>query len=239
MRRILAAILVATLAGCEGSTVNQADGPTNAAAEATSPAAPDSNATATTADSGTVHFVNTRQNALSVNLRRFYVDFSFDYPSDWIVTQPRTDGTERNFVRVVAPPAEGFEPVAVHVGLATGSGDAERDRRDIERALPSVAEQFGSSMDGYRVASVGRDRVGPYESWNWRFSAAGPAVGRRPTRMNGRGDIILPPGADRGVLIISLLTGPAGEIPTPDAVGGTGALKGVYDSFRLGGSNGR
>ena len=222
MKRIMAAALLAALGGCE---VSIGDG--TGANETANQAAP--------AEPQTVRFVNSRENALSANLRRFYIDFSFDYPATWAVTPPRTDGTERNFVRVAAPPIDGYEPFSFHVGFATGSGDAEKDRRDIEQALPRVAEQFGETLENYRVASVGRARVGAYDSWNWRFSASAPGLdGGRPARINGRGDIVLPPGANRGVLIISLLTDRTDETPTPAEVGERGTLKGVYDSFRLG-----
>ena len=223
MRRWMAAALVAALAGCNAASDHGNEAAGHAANEAAPEAPP------------MVRFVNSRQNALSPNLRRFYIDFSFEYPGDWAVTPPRTDGTERNFVRVAAPPVEGYEPYSLVVGFATGSGDAEKDRRDIEQALPRVAEQFGRSLENYRLASVGRSRVGAYESWNWRFSASAPGIdGGRPARITGRGDIILPAGADRGVLIVSLVTDRAGDAPSPEQVGETGTLKAVYDSFRLG-----
>lgn len=229
MKRWGTAALLAALGGCDISIGNMTDIGGNAAANEAAEEAP-----------ATVRFVNSRQNALSPNLRRFYIDFSFDYPASWTVTPPRTDGTERNFVRVAAPPVDGYEPFSFHVGFATGSGDAEKDRREIEQALPRVAEQFGRTLENYRLASVGRSRVGPYESWNWRFSASAPAVDDgRPARLTGRGDIILPPGADRGVLIISLVTDRTDEAPTPEQVGESGTLGAVYDSFRLGNADGR
>ena len=223
-----AAFLLLWLAGCHGSPGN-------------------STANEVEADNGsayvpptTAHFVNSRDNALSENLRRFYVDFAFDYPSSWAVTPPRTDGTERNFVRVAAPEMDGYEPVAFHVGMATGSGDADRDRHDIDQALPHVAERFGSGLRNYRVASVGRAHVGSYDSWNWRFAATDPGEnGARPARIAGRGDILLPPGADRGVLIISIVADSTGFAPDPAQVGESGPLKTVYDSFRLGVPTGR
>ena len=222
MKRIMAAALLAALGGCDASSGDRTGA--NETANQAAPAPPQ-----------TVRFVNSRQNALSDNLRRFYTDFSFSYPAAWAVTPPRTDGTERNFVRVAAPPVDGYEPFSFHVGFATGSGDADKDRHDIEQALPQVAEQFGSTLENYRVASIGRARVGTYDSWNWRFSASAPGLdGGRPARLNGRGDIVLPPGANRGVLIISLVTDRTDETPTPEQVGERGTLKAVYDSFRLG-----
>jgi hypothetical protein len=227
MKTTIATALLAALAGCEATDGNRTDAGSNASGNAAAEAP------------ATVRFVNSRQNALSDNLRRFYVDFSFDYPAGWTVTPPRADGTERNFVRVAAPPVEGYEPFSFHVGFATGSGDAEQDRREIGQALPRVAEQFGSTLENYRVASTGRARVGGRESWNWRFSATAPAVeGGRPARLLGRGDILLPPGDRRGVLIITLVTDRTDEVRTPEEVGEVGTLKAVYDSFRLGTAGG-
>jgi hypothetical protein len=225
MKRWMAAALVAALGGCDASPGNRTEAGTNEAANQAEEAP------------AMVRFVNSRQNALSANLRAFYSDFAFDYPATWTVTPPRTDGTERNFVRVAAPPIDGYEPFSVVVGFATGSGDADRDRQEFDRSLPGVAERFGSTLENYRLATVGRSRVGPYESWIWRFAATAPgAGGGPPVRLTGRGDIILPPGASRGVLIVALVTDRTDEAPTPEQVGETGTLKAVYDSFRVGGA---
>ena len=232
MKRIWAAAgLFAALSGCGGSADKAADSAANLA---------NAGSSSVYVPPATAHFVNSPNNALSENLRRFYVDFAFDYPSSWAVTPPRADGTERNYVRVAAPEMDGYEPVSFHVGMASGSGDAARDRREIDQALPRVAERFGATLHQYHVASVGRGRVGRYDSWNWRFSASDPGEnGSRPARIAGRGDIVLPPGADRGVLIISLVTDSTGATPDPAEVGESGPLKAVYDSFRLGASPGR
>ena len=182
-------------------------------------------------------FVNSRENATSPGLQQHYVDFSFDYPSNWVVTPQRRDGTDSNYVRVAAPPVDNYEPYAFHVGHAYGSGNAESDRRDIEATLPQIARQFGSSLPNYQITSIGRDRVGSNESWNWRFSASAPSLGgSAPAQVYGRGDIILPPGSDRGVLLITLVTDRAAEVTNPSQVGEAGPVKAVFDSFTLGSS---
>ena len=228
IRIMAAAVLLAMLGGCggtDGSATSEGNNVVNQA-----PVTPPE----------TVHFVNSPANALSEGLRRFYVDFAFDYPSSWAVTPPRTDGRERNFVRVAAPAIDGYEPYSFLVGSASGSGDVERDRREGDAALPTIARGYGAGLENYRVASMGRARVGPYESWNWRFSGTSPgADGGRPARIVGRGDIVLPPGASRGVLIVSFITDRAGETSGPDQVGESGTLKAVYDSFRLQEAGGR
>ena len=227
MRKIIAASAAcAALAACDFSVGTGAGG--NSAGNSATTAGTAAKAPAMT------RFVNSRENARSDTLREHYADFSFYYPSDWTVSPQRTDGTAQNYVRVASPPVDGFEAYAVHVGSAYGSGDAERDARDFEQALPGIAEQFGSTMPNYRVASIGRGRVASYDTHNWRFSATAPSPkGGEPVQIYGRGDIILPPGATRGVLMITLATSRADDVRRPEDVGETGILKAVYDSFRL------
>ena len=182
-------------------------------------------------------FVNSRENARSDALRQHYVDFSFDYPAHWVVTPQPADGSASNYVRVAAPLIDGYEPFAFHVGHAYGTGNAESDRRDLDRALPQIARQFGSTLPNYQITSMGADRVGGYDSWNWRFSASAPAVGAgRPAQVYGRGDIILPPGATKGVLLLTLVTDRTNEVTSPAQVGQSGTVKAIFDSFRLGSS---
>lgn len=182
-------------------------------------------------------FVNGRENARSPGLQQHYVDFSFEYPSNWTVTPQPTDGTASNYVRVAAPAVDSYEPYAFHVGHAYGSGNAEADARDLDQALPQIAQQFGSTLQDYQVTSMGRDRVGGYDSWSWRFSATGPSLGASaPAQVYGRGDILLPPGQAKGVLILTLVTDRAGEVTSPTQVGQAGPIRAVFDSFQLGGT---
>ncbi len=238
--RIAAAAVLAVLASCRDSTDEKSDA--NASAGAGANAASVVNASSADQagdDREMVRFVNSTAKATSEGLRRNYVDFSFEYPAGWTVTPQRNDGTDRNYVRVVQPPIEGYEPFAFHVGYASANSDAER--AGLERSLRQLAEEFGSSMQDYRVTSIGRDQIGEYESLNWRFSATGPAVvkGGQPAQIYGRGDIVLPPGATRGVTIISLVTDRTDEARGPAEVGEAGTLKEVFDSFQLGGSGGK
>lgn len=189
----------------------------------------------TTARETTRRFVNSRDNARSAALQQYYVDFGFDYPSHWLITPQPTDGSAQNFVRVQAPFIDGYEPFAVHVGYAYGSGDAAADRRDLESGLPQFAEQFGRNFQNYRVVSVGTDQVAGQETLNWRFTATAPGMnGGAPAQIFGRGDVLLPPGATRGVSIISLATSRTNEVARAEDVGESGTLAALLDSFRLG-----
>jgi hypothetical protein len=193
----------------------------------------------TSAGAATRTFVNSRDTARSAALQQYYVDFSFDHPTTWSVTPQPNDGTAQNFVRVAAPLVDGYEPFAVHVGYAYGSGDTAADRRDLEGSLPQFAEQFGRNFQNYRVASVGTDQVAGQETLNWRFTATAPGVnGGAPAQVFGRGDVLLPPGATRGVSIISIATSRSSEVRGAADVGESGTLAAVLDSFRLGGGEG-
>ena len=217
-RTILSLPALALLAACNVSSGN------DQSAENRNAAAP-----------ATTHFVNSRENARSAQLRDHYADFSFDYPARWSVTPQPTDGSARNYVRVVAPMIMGYEPYAVMVGFAYGTGDSARDRASIEGGTLDLAGRFGASFEEYRIVSAGPARVGPYESYGWRFTASAPGLreGEPRVRIYGRGDIVLPPGATRGITLVTLATSRADDVHSPADVGEAGVLKAVLDSFRL------
>jgi len=186
------------------------------------------------AASGTAHFVNSPDQAVSIALRDAYVDFSFNYPARWSQTPQPIDGTAQNFVRVAAPMVNGYEPYAFVVGYASGTGNASRDRASLPTATQALAAQFGASLQEYRIVSSGPGRIAGYESYGWRFTATAPGVGAEPrVQIYGRGDLILPPGSSRGVTLVSMATSRAGDVHGAAEVGESGTLKAILDSFRL------
>jgi hypothetical protein len=186
------------------------------------------------ASSGIAHFVNSPDQARSMALRDAYVDFSFDYPARWSQTPQPIDGTAQNYVRVAAPMVNGFEPEAFLVGYASGTGNAGADRASLPAAARALAGQFGASLQDYRIVSSGPGRIAGYDSYGWRFTASAPGVGGEPrVQIYGRGDLILPPGASRGVTLVALATSRAGDVHGAAEVGERGTLKAILDSFRL------
>ena len=186
------------------------------------------------AASGTTHFVNSPVNASSMALRDAYVDFSFDYPAHWSQTPQPLDGTAMNYVRVAAPLVNGYEPYAFLVGYASGSGNAARDRASLPTSTLDLAARFGASLQDYRVVSSGPGRIAGYDSYGWRFTAGGPgAEGEARVQIYGRGDLILPPGATHGVVLVTMATSRAGDVHDAAEVGERGVLKAILDSFRL------
>jgi hypothetical protein len=186
------------------------------------------------ASSGIAHFANSPEQARSMALRDAYVDFSFDYPARWSQTPQPIDGTAQNYVRVAAPMVNGFEPEAFLVGYASGTGNAGADRASLPTAALALAGQFGASLQDYRIVSSGPGRIAGYDSYGWRFTASAPGVGGEPrVQIYGRGDLILPPGASRGVTLVALATSRAGDVHSAAEVGERGTLKAILDSFRL------
>jgi hypothetical protein len=194
---------------------------------------------ATAAASPTRRFVNSPDNARSTNLRDHYVDFAFAYPSNWSATPQAIDGSAQNYVRVAAPLINGYEPFAFHVGSAWGTGNAGRDRAAMAAGVRELANRFGAHFQDYRIVAAGPARVGNYDSYGWRFTASVPGVRNEPpVQVLGRGDIILPPGATRGVTLITLATSRNREVRRAEEVGEGGTLKALLDSFRLTGVEG-
>ena len=186
------------------------------------------------AASGIAHFVNSPEQARSMALRDSYVDFSFDYPARWSQTPQPIDGTAQNYVRVAAPMVNGYEPEAFLVGYASGTGNAARDRASIPAAALALAGQFGAALQDYHIVSSGPGRIAGFDTYGWRFTASAPGVGGEPrVQIYGRGDLILPPGASRGVTLVALATSRAGDVHSAAEVGERGTLKAILDSFRL------
>jgi hypothetical protein len=184
-------------------------------------------------------YVNSRDKAGSDALRRNYVDFSFDYPGHWQETPQPTDGTAANYVRVAAPSIHGYVPYAVHVGFAAAEGTPEEARAALERLTPDFARDFGRGFDNYQIVSMGPGRVGRYDSFGWRFTASAPPQKGEPgATVYGRGDIVLPPGATRGVMIITVATDRAQDVSGPQDIGEGGPVKAIFDSLEVAGSGG-
>ena len=216
VRVAFACVCLALLAACSGNGGNSAGQEAQAAA------------------TGTTHFVNSPENARSMALRDAYVDFSFDYPARWSVTPQPIDGTARNYVRVAAPLVNGYEPYAFLVGFASGTGNAARDRASLPAATRELAASFGAGLQDYQIVSSGPGRIAGFESYGWRFTASGPgADGAPPVQIYGRGELILPPGASRGVTLVALATSRAGDVHSAAEVGRSGPLKAILDSFHL------
>jgi hypothetical protein len=223
----IAILSAAALAGCGNPSGRAADDTENGAAASSTP--PPFNGGRAN------RFVNSRENARSDRLRRYYTDFSFNFPSHWMITRQPTDGTAVNYVRVTAYPVDGYEPFSVNVGSVSGTGDGEADRRELERQLPEAARRLGATIPNYRITYMGPQRVGLYPSIGWRWEANAPGTnGSRPTKIYGRNDMVLLPGATAGISISTFVTDRTPEAAGQAQTGESPTIAAIFDSLRIG-----
>ena len=211
----LAALLATT--GCDVSVGGNAGGSGTGADAKAAPAA------------GAKRFVNDPNNNFSAKMKEKYVDFSFDYPEGW---QEKIDPSESNFVQVAAPAVNEVEPTLFAVGNASAFGPPEQRRQLLQSLLPQFERQFGSSFQDFEVTWRGERRVGRYETLGLGFTGRLAAEGRT-VNAAGRIDIIVPPDADRGVTLISMVLEEGGT-PSPDQIESMPAFRTIYDSLRVG-----
>jgi hypothetical protein len=223
---ILAFALTALLAGCGRS--RDVPGDANGSGLAAPPHRP--------ANAGRVNrFVNSIENARSEAMRRHYADFSFNFPSHWIISPQPTNGRAVNYVRVADYPVDGYEPFAVHFGYVSGTGRTEIDRRELERQLPQAARELGRTIPNYRITYIGPQQVGRYQSLGWRWEANAPGIdGGRPARIYGRNDMVLPPGATAGISISTVVSDRTGEARSQSDTGETETIRAIFESLRIG-----
>ena len=209
---LMGAAAAALLAACsaDGQTANQASAEKSERGEAE-----------------TRRFVNSRDRAGTPALREGYIDFALDYPASWSVV-PQGEGS-RNFVDIAGP----NNASSIMVSTARFS-DLGPNGEGIEDALPDLAEQLGRDMPDYRATGLGRQRIGRYDTWGWRFSATAPSPNGGTRRVSGRADLYLPEGRSTALFIATMAAEDAPEYAPPSALGETGATARMYDSLRIG-----
>jgi hypothetical protein len=205
------AISAATLAGCGGGGANN-----TAAAPVT-----------------TVHFVNSQADAKAPDLAANYVDFSFDYPSNWTVAPETGTPTAKNFVKIERDNADGItvENFAVGEFNATSS-----DPDQISALLPQLLGQFEgqvNTMAGYKRLSIGEaTTVNGIAGQQLTFSAT-PQIGGKAGNMFGRIIILPQPGTSKGVVLVMLGTDVTGELTSIGDLGVKGDLPKILGSFKF------
>jgi hypothetical protein len=95
-----------------------------------------------------VHFVNSQADAKSPNLSAHYVDFSFDYPSNWTLDPATGTPTAKNFVKVERDNPDGLTIENFAVGEFAGTGDPDQDSALIPQLLAQLEAQV-TGMPGY------------------------------------------------------------------------------------------
>jgi hypothetical protein len=181
----------------------------------------------------TVHFVNSMANAKAPDLAAHFVDFSFDYPSNWTVAPETGTPTAKNFVKIERDNADGITIENFAVGQFNATSD---DPDQISALLPQLLGSFEgqvSTMPGYKRLSIGEaTTVNGIAGQQLTFSAT-PKIGDKTGNMFGRIIILPQPGTAKGVVLVMLGTDVSGELTGIGDLGVKGDLPKILGSFKF------
>lgn len=156
-----------------------------------------------------------------------YVDFSFDYPSDWERDPDAGKGTSPNFVKVEKMSADNTATVEnFAVGWLSGPS----------AVMPQLAAQLSSQLSRqfpeYKKVSEGETRIGSYDGYEFRFTSHAK-LAEGEADLWGR-VILLPSDTGRkGAALIMLASSASPDIQGPEDVGEKGQLPIILNSFRF------
>jgi hypothetical protein len=186
------------------------------------------NAPAPRQASNTKQYVNSRAGR-SGKLADNFVDFSFYYPDKW----EEDDDPAPNFVRVERKLTDddggSFTQENFAVGWVSATGTAV-DKQLMPKLAAQFNQQFSTQFPNYKKASEGETRIGPYDGYEFRFTAEKNGV-----EFWGRVAILPPPaGQTKGVALVMIASNRAPELSGVEDVGEKGELPVILNSFRFG-----
>lgn len=187
-----------------------------------------SNAPAPRQASNTKQYVNSRAGR-SGKLADNFVDFSFYYPDKWEID----DDPAPNFVRVERKLTDddggNFTQENFAVGWISATGTAI-DKQLMPKLATQFNQQFSSQFPNYKKISEGETRIGPYDGYEFRFTAEQNGVS-----FWGRVAMLPPPsGQTKGVALVMIASDRAPELSGVEDVGEKGELPVILESFRFG-----
>lgn len=186
------------------------------------------NAPAPVQTANTKQYVNTREGR-SGNLKDNFVDFSFYYPDNWEVDE----NPAPNFVRVerklVEEDGGNFTQENFAVGWVKATGTA-LDKQLMPKLAAQFNTQFAAQFPNYKKVSEGETKIGPYEGYEFRFTAK-----QNNVEFWGRVAMLPPPaGQQKGVALVMIASDRAPELTGVEDVGAKGELPLILESFRFG-----
>ncbi|MEP6912363.1 MAG: hypothetical protein ABI923_06395 [bacterium] len=174
----------------------------------------------------TTSYTNSRSD-FTGKLADNYVDFSFDYPSSW----KRKDSGKAdspNFVKVENGTSDNFTIENFAVGYFTGQ------RELMPKLADQVSEQFSHSFPEYKKVSQGETKVGPYDGYEFRFTARVANSSKGDVDIWGRCILLAGDTGRKGAALIMLASSIGNEVKGPDDVGEKGELPTILNSFKFG-----
>jgi hypothetical protein len=182
----------------------------------------------TSSSSGTQHYANTHAGRTG-NLDKYYVDFSFDYPSAWKL-DPDPDPSYVRVERMAGDvTTENFS-----VGWFGATGNSKGNTAPMSKLVNQLAEQVSGNFPGFEKVSEGETTINDYDGYELRFQRATDQMSAGQVPYWGR-IVLLTSDADpsRGVSLIMLATSKAQGVTGLDDVGVKGDLPVILNSFRL------
>src|ERR1700730_191509 len=182
-------------------------------------------------------FVNRRE-ALDDKAAADFVEFSFDYPSSWVL-EPRSGDYFAQLHRARPDAPEYLE--FIKIGQFTADCpilDNAEVRRDFSEALNKlVVDIFPQLFSGLRVISEGRTRIGKYDAFEIRLQGSKEYEGKG--RITTWARVVIVPGVKRideevpGVTLVMKATSLTPEVKGVADVGLKGELPVILNSFRF------
>jgi hypothetical protein len=186
-----------------------------------------SNRSAPTSAGDTKHYVNSREGRTG-NLAENFVPFSFDYPDSWEVDP----NPAPNFVRVerkLTGDDGNFTQENFAVGWVSATG-TELDKQLMPQLAKQFNTQFAAQFPNYKKVSEGETTIGPYEGYEFRFTAE-----KNNVNFWGRVAMLPPPaGQKKGVALVMIASDRTPGLSGVEDVGEKGELPVILESFRFG-----
>jgi hypothetical protein len=180
-----------------------------------------------------VQFVNSNAN-LTGKLAEHYVDFSFYYPEHWQKDPKAGVPGAGNFARVLRQLAPDAPQEIFAVGWYESTGSKDTDELSYPRLVEERSSQFAKDYPGYEKVSEGPTKAGPYDAYEFRFSAVYRNTERGDVKIWGRVMFVPPVEGKKGVTLLMLASSLATEVKGPSDVGVKGDLPLTLQSFRFG-----
>jgi hypothetical protein len=175
---------------------------------------------------GMTTYSNSRGN-FTGNLKENYVDFSFEYPSDWKKDPGAGKGDSPNFVKIEQATDDQITLENFAVGYYTGQ------REFMPKVANQLSEQFSGGFPEYKKVSEGETKVGRYDGYEFRFTAHAKNTPKGDLDVWGR--VVILPGGDnrKGAALIMLATSASDQVRSVDDVGEKGELPKILSSFKF------
>jgi hypothetical protein len=222
-----AATLCAALAGCTATPPENGAANSSAAGNA---------APSTPASAETTPFKNNVEN-LSESLKKHYVDFSFDYPDNWELTEAGHSKDAVNFVKVERNLPDHSKGDFTLESFAVSYFSPDENAAKNAANFPQLAQQLGAQLQkgfpDYKKISEGKTKINGLDGYEFRFQSHFEKTARAPVTVWGRVVLLPQPNSTKGVTLTMLASSLAPEIKSAQDVGEKGQLPVILKSFKF------